>query len=120
MRSILPRNSRSRARSRSEEARSEGDRGDAAAEEGIPQEERVDGKKILQRMTKETGGNVFEVSKKQTIAQIYTSISAELRNQYSLGYTPASDSGYGYHKIHLTTKQKDLTVQTRDGYYGVR
>jgi VWFA-related protein len=83
-----------------------------------PQEERVDGKKILQRMTKETGGNVFEVSKKQTTAQIYTTISAELRNQYSLGYTPASDSGYGYHKIHLTTKQKDLTVQARDGYYG--
>ncbi len=87
---------------------------------GYPQEERVDGKKILQRMTKETGGNVFEVSKKQTIAQIYMTISAELRNQYGLGYTPASDSGYGYHKIHLTTKQKDLTVQARDGYYGVQ
>jgi VWFA-related protein len=86
----------------------------------FPQEERVDGKKILQRITKETGGSLFEVSKKQTVAQIYSSISAELRNQYSLGYTPASDSGYGYHKIHLTTKQKDLTVQTRDGYYGAQ
>jgi VWFA-related protein len=80
----------------------------------------VDGKKILQRITKETGGSFFEVSKKLTVAQIYTSISAELRNQYSLGYTPAADSGYGYHKIHLTTKQKDLTVQTRDGYYAQR
>jgi len=86
----------------------------------FPQEEHVDGKKILQRITKETGGNLFEVSKKQTIAQIYTSISTELRNQYSLGYSPASDSDYGYHKIHLTTKQKDLTVQTRDGYYGAQ
>ena len=86
----------------------------------FPQEERVDGKKILQRITKETGGSLFEVSKKQTVAQIYTSISADLRNQYSLGYTPGADSGYGYHKIHLTTKQKDLTVQTRDGYYAQR
>ncbi len=86
----------------------------------FPQEERVDGKKILTRLSKETGGNLFEVSKKQTIAQIYTSISEELRNQYSLGYTPAADSGYGYHKIHLTTKQKDLAVQTRDGYYAQR
>jgi VWFA-related protein len=86
----------------------------------FPQEEHVDGKKILQRITKETGGNLFEVSKKQTVAQIYTSISAELRNQYSLGYAPAADSDYGYHKIHLTTKQKDLTVQTRDGYYAQR
>ena len=82
-----------------------------------PQQERVDGKKILQQISKETGGNLFEVSKKQTVAQIYTSISEELRNQYSLGYTPAADSSYGYHKIHLNTKQKDLTVQTRDGYY---
>lgn len=86
----------------------------------FPQEERVDGKKILERISKETGRRLFEVSKKQTIAQIYSSISEELRNQYSLGYTPASDSGYGYHKIHLTTKQKDLTVQTRDGYYAER
>ena len=84
------------------------------------QQERVDGKKILERISKETGGSLFEVSKKQTVAQIYTSISQELRNQYSLGYTPAADSGLGYHKIHLATKQKDLTVQTREGYYAER
>jgi VWFA-related protein len=83
----------------------------------FPQQERVDGKKILEQMTKETGGRMFEVSKKQTIGQIYSSVSEELRNQYSLGYTPSPDPGYGYHKIHLTTKQKDLTIQARDGYF---
>ena len=77
----------------------------------------MDGKKILQQISKETGGSLFEISKKETVAQIYTSISEELRNQYSLGYTPGPDSSYGYHKIHLTAKQKDLTVQSRDGYY---
>jgi VWFA-related protein len=98
----------------------QGRRGGGGGRGRFPQEDRVDGKKILERISKETGGRLFEVSKKQTIAQIYASISEELRNQYSLGYTPASDSGYGYHKIHLTTKQKDLTVQTRDGYYAER
>jgi VWFA-related protein len=83
----------------------------------FPQQERVDGKKILEQMAKETGGKVFEVSKKDTIGQIYASISDELRDQYSLGYTPEPDPGYGYHKIHLTTKQKDLVVQARDGYF---
>jgi len=35
-----------------------------------------------------------------------------------LGYAPdKSQTGASYHKIHLTTKQKDLTVQARDGYY---
>ena len=52
-----------------------------------PQEERVDGKKILERISRETGGRLFEVSKKQPIDQIYASIAEELRNQYSLGYT---------------------------------
>ncbi len=85
-----------------------------------PQGERTDGKKILERISRETGGRLFEVSKKQPIDQIYASIAEELRNQYSLGYSPGADLAPGYHKIHLTTKQKDMTVQTRDGYYSDR
>jgi VWFA-related protein len=77
-----------------------------------------DGKKILQRLSRETGGGFFEVSKKQPIEQIYTRIEEELRNQYSLGYTPdRTNSAPGFHHIHLTTKQKDLIVQARSGYY---
>jgi len=80
---------------------------------------RPDGKKILARISKETGGRLFEVSKKQPVDQIYSQIEEELRNQYSLGYTPerggAPDDGY--HKIQLTTKQKDLVVESREGYY---
>jgi VWFA-related protein len=82
-----------------------------------PQQERPDGKKILERISKETGGCLFEVSKKQPIDEIYSQIEEELRNQYSLGYTPGADSGTGYHKILLTTQQKDQIVQTRKGYY---
>jgi VWFA-related protein len=84
----------------------------------FPQEERPDGKKILERISKETGGRLFEVSKKETIDQIYSQIQQELRNQYILGYVPdESPRGADYHKIHLVTKPKDLTVQARDGYY---
>lgn len=83
-----------------------------------PEQERPDGKKILARISKETGGRLFEVSKKEPIEQIYSQISEELRNQYSLGYTPdRKDAGTAYRKIHLATKQKDLAVQARDGYY---
>jgi VWFA-related protein len=82
-----------------------------------PQEERPDGKKILQQISKATGGRLFEVSKKETIDKIYSDIAEELRNQYSLGYTPEKDAGAGYHRIQVTTKEKDLVVQARDGYY---
>ena len=87
----------------------------------FPPEEHPDGKKVLERISKETGGRLFEVSKKQPIGDIYRSIAEELRNQYSLGYTPDKiDAGAGYRKIHLATKQKDLAVQARDGYYADR
>jgi VWFA-related protein len=85
---------------------------------GYPQQTRPNGKKILEQISKETGARLFEVSKKQPIEQIYDRIQEELRNQYNLGYTPdRADVGAGYHKIRLTTKQKDLIVQARDGYY---
>jgi VWFA-related protein len=86
------------------------------------EEERPDGKKVLERMSQETGGHFFEVSKKQAVDQIYARIEQELRNQYSLAYYPeGADASPGYHKISLTTpKQKDLIVQAREGYYSAR
>jgi VWFA-related protein len=86
-----------------------------------PQESRPDGKKIMERICQETGGRLFEVSKKQPIDKIYIELQEELRNQYNLGYTPAKNNeATGYRKIALTTKQKDLKVQARDGYYADR
>ena len=86
-----------------------------------PAESRTDGKKILERISKETGGRFFEVSKKESVGDIYTSIVEELRTQYSMGYTPDKDStASGYHHVVLAVKKKDLSVQTRDGYYADR
>lgn len=81
-------------------------------------ESHPDGKKVLQQMSQATGGRFFEVSKKDPIDKIYAAIDEELRNQYNLGFTPSKDdSAPGYHKLHLAVKQKDLIVQTRDGFY---
>jgi VWFA-related protein len=85
---------------------------------GYPQESHEDGKKVLQRIAKETGARMFEISKKEPIDKIYAEIQEELRNQYNIGYTPdRNGSNGGYHKIHLAAKQKDAIVQARDGYY---
>jgi VWFA-related protein len=85
----------------------------------FPQQVHPDGKKVLERLSKETGGAFFEVSRKQSIEQVYERIQEELRNQYSLGYTPdGADVRAGYHKIRLVVaRQKGLIVQARDGYY---
>jgi VWFA-related protein len=90
---------------------------------GYPQRqqgERTDGKKILQQISRETGGGYFEVSKKLPIDQIYDRIEEELRNQYSLGYTSdKTDTGSGFRHIAVTVKNKNMIVQTRPGYYPV-
>ncbi|MFZ0959673.1 MAG: VWA domain-containing protein [Terriglobia bacterium] len=82
------------------------------------QESRPNGKKILEKLSKETGGGYFEASKKHPMDESFSQIQEELRNQYSLGYTPdPPDTAPGYHKIALTVKKKDAIVQARDGYY---
>jgi VWFA-related protein len=82
-------------------------------------ENHPDGKKVLEQITGETGGRMFEVSGKQTFTTIYAQIAEELRSQYRLGYTPdAATAAGGFHRVELTVpKDKKLIVQTRDGYY---
>jgi VWFA-related protein len=78
---------------------------------------RPDGKKVLQRIAQETGGSFFEVSDKHPLDKIYGQIEEELRSQYSLGYTSDSSNGPGFRRITVTTKNKNLVVQARQGYY---
>jgi VWFA-related protein len=84
-----------------------------------PQEQqRPDGKKILEQISSESGGGFFEISKKQPMNQIYSTIEEDLRHQYRLSCAQEkSGDSSGYHKILLTTKQKDLVVQARQGFY---
>jgi VWFA-related protein len=75
------------------------------------------GKKVLEKLSRETGGRMFEVSKKESIDKVYSQIEDELRSQYSIGYSPEKDAHPGYRKIRIVTKQKGLIVQARTGYY---
>ena len=78
----------------------------------------ADGKQIMQELAQQTGGRFFEVSKKDSIDDIYKTIGQELRNQYNLGFTPEqANAEAGYHKLTVNTTGKDMTVQARDGYY---
>ena len=81
-----------------------------------------DGKKVLERLSKETGGRIFVVSNKSNVIQIYAQIQNELRNEYNIGYSPDRAPGdtADYRRITLAAKQKDYKVQARDGYYASR
>jgi VWFA-related protein len=80
-----------------------------------------DGRGVLMRMSRETGGGFFEVSKKVSLDTIFTQLQEELRSQYNIGYVsdqPVSVSEF--RKIQLTTHQKGLTVQARGRYWAQR
>ncbi len=76
------------------------------------------GRKVLERIAKETGGGYFDLTHAEALEKIYSRIEDELRNQYSLGFTPVSRRS-GYRKIRVSTKRRGLAVQARDGYYPV-
>jgi VWFA-related protein len=76
------------------------------------------GKKAMERLSRETGGRFFEVTKSHPIESIYREIEEELRNQYSFGYTSDHQGNdKEYRKITLSAKRPGLIVQTRAGYY---
>jgi VWFA-related protein len=75
----------------------------------------------LGKMAKETGGTLFKPKRNQSLSSIFDEIQEQLRNQYSLGYTPTNSATDGsYRKIDLDVKPKGLKVQTRNGYYAVK
>jgi VWFA-related protein len=76
------------------------------------------GKEVLRAIARTTGGAFFEIRPEHPIQETFQEIEQELRNQYSLGFTPAGVSELpGFHSLHLRTVRIDLNVQARDGYY---
>ena len=76
------------------------------------------GQTILQHLSRETGGGYFEVSKKQSIDQIFEAIQDELRSQYSIGYVSDKPPTIAeFRKIQLKVARPGMVVQARDRYW---
>jgi VWFA-related protein len=77
-----------------------------------------DGKKTMHEFAEQTGARMFEVNRKLSFQKVFSMIEEDLRNQYSIGYTPDPPAvGNMYRRIQVRSKQKNLVVQARDGYY---
>jgi len=80
-----------------------------------------DGRGVLVRLARDTGGGFFEVSRKLTLDDIFAQLQEELRSQYNIGYVsdqPVSISEF--RKIQLTTNRKGLIIQARNRYWAQR
>ncbi len=77
---------------------------------------------LLHDVSEETGGQLFRVDDLADMADIATKISAELRNQYVLGYSSDDakrDGKWRKLKVKLVPPEglPQLTVHARTGYY---
>jgi VWFA-related protein len=77
------------------------------------------GDRDMKKLCQETGGRVIEVGNKQDkLKQAFDQLAAELRSQYSIGYTPTNNTRDGtYRKVEVKAKGGDYRVQARAGYY---
>jgi Ca-activated chloride channel homolog len=87
-----------------------------------PTREEQLGPVLLHDVAEETGGQLFRVDDLADMADIATKISAELRNQYVLGYRSADakrDGKWRKLKVKLVPPEglPQLTVHARTGYY---
>jgi len=72
----------------------------------------------LKRMAEDTGGRVFHVSKKHPLPDVFRELQDEMRSQYAITYTPANEKrDGGFRRIDLRTRDHNLKVQARKGYY---
>ena len=72
----------------------------------------------LSKYAHDTGGDVYYGLKSRAMEELYSRVTEEARNQYTLAYAPSgTDHGVEYHSIEVRVRREGLTILTREGYY---
>jgi Ca-activated chloride channel family protein len=74
----------------------------------------------LQSYAHDSGGDVFYAAKRNSLEGLYSRVTEQARNQYTLGYNPrGNDRAKDYHTVEVRVRREGLDVRTREGYYSV-
>jgi len=74
---------------------------------------------VLRRLCKDTGGLAFFPTQGQSVSEISSNIAHDLREQYTIGFTPEKKNDGSFRKIHVEVTapgRGKLQVRTRSGY----
>ncbi|HKV61191.1 MAG TPA: VWA domain-containing protein [Candidatus Acidoferrum sp.] len=72
----------------------------------------------LSKYAHDTGGDVYYGMKSRAMEELYSRVTEEARNQYTLAYAPSgTDRGAEYHSIEVRVKREGLTILAREGYF---
>jgi Ca-activated chloride channel family protein len=69
----------------------------------------------LRKISDETGGGYFELTKASDLAPTFTKVAQELHSQYVIGFTPTLLDNK-VHKLMVKLKQPGMTAQARRSY----
>lgn len=65
-----------------------------------------------------TGGDTYYAGKQRDLERLYSQVTEEARNQYTLTFSPEDVSiAKDYHTIEVRVLRPGLSVEARDGYY---
>ena len=74
----------------------------------------------LQSYAHDSGGDVFYAAKRNSLEELYSRVTEQARNQYTLGYNPrGNDRAKDYHQVEVRVTREGLNILTREGYYSV-
>ena len=74
----------------------------------------------LQSYAHDSGGDVYYAAKRNSLEELYSRVTEQARNQYTLGYNPrGNDRAKDYHQVEVRVTRQGLNILTREGYYSV-
>jgi VWFA-related protein len=72
----------------------------------------------IEKYAADTGGDTYFSAKQRDLDRLYSQVTEEARNQYTLTFSPHNVSiAKDYHSIVVNVDRPGLTIETRDGYY---
>jgi VWFA-related protein len=75
---------------------------------------------VLSRYAHATGGDVYYAASRSDLEDLYSQLTEQARNQYTLAFTPEKvDRSLEYHSIEVRVRRPNLSLLARDGYYAV-
>jgi VWFA-related protein len=72
----------------------------------------------LQSYAHDTGGDSYYAQRRNSLEELYSRVSEQARNQYTLAYSPqGNDKTKDYHQVEVRVRRAGLNIITREGYF---
>ena len=72
----------------------------------------------ISKFANRTGGDTFFASKQDDLERLYSDVTEQARNQYTLTFAPqGADRSLDFHPIEVRVRRPGLNVLARQGYY---